>query len=161
MSWRVGVAVPLLAATHLLLQLGFGVGPRAPDLMAVALLVGAREVRVGWAAGLGLLLGLLEDAFALLSFGANAVTFTLLGILGARTRDFFVGDSVLFIFSYLAGGVWLRTLLHWLWSGSEIRGGFVDVVLLRGVPGAVYAAAAGFVVLLVTGGWKGDALARP
>lgn len=153
-SWGLWVVVILLVVLHLLLHLGLGWGPWLPDLLAVALLLGSRDLRVGAAAGFGFGLGLLEDAFSLLAFGANAVTFTLLGMVGARTRDLFVGDSALFVLSYLALGVWLRTLLHFILAGSLVRGDLLDVLVVRGIPGAMYAAAVGLVALLASGSWQ-------
>lgn len=71
-----------LALMHLLLHVGFGIGRAAPDLLTVALLLGAREVGMGRAAGMGLLFGLLEDALSVLSFGANSVAMTIVAVLG-------------------------------------------------------------------------------
>lgn len=148
------VTVALLVLLHLLLHLGLGWAGWVPDLLAVALLLGARDLRIGAGAGFGFLLGLLEDAFSLLAFGANTVTFTLLGLVGARTRDLFVGDSALFMVSYLALGVWLRTFLHWMLAGPVVRGGALEVLVLEGVPGALYAAVVGFGALLASGSWQ-------
>ena len=41
------VVVPSLIVVHLLLHIGFGLGLKAPDLIAVALLLAAREVGMG------------------------------------------------------------------------------------------------------------------
>jgi rod shape-determining protein MreD len=153
-NWGLWIVVLVLVLLHLLLHLGLGWGGWVPDLLAVALLLGSRDLRIGAGAGFGFLLGLLEDAFSLLAFGANAVTFTLLGIVGARTRDLFVGDSALFMVSYLALGVWLRTLIHWILAGPVARGDLVEVVIVEGIPGALYAAAVGFVALLASGSWQ-------
>lgn len=152
--WGLWVAVGILVLLHLLLHLGLGWGGWVPDLLAVALLLGSRDLRLGPGAGFGFLLGLLEDAFSLLAFGANAVTFTLLGMAGSRTRDLFVGDSALFMVSYLALGVWLRTVLHWILAGPPARGDLVEVVILKGIPGAIYAAGVGFIALLASGSWQ-------
>jgi rod shape-determining protein MreD len=100
----VWIAVVGLVLLHFVLHVGLGVGRVAPDLLTVALLLAAREVEVGTAAGMGLVFGLLEDALGVVSFGANAVSMTLLGMLGAVTRDLFVGDSILFLVSYFVLG---------------------------------------------------------
>lgn len=154
------LVVSILVLLHLLLQVGLGVGGWVPDLLTVALLLGSREVRVGTGAAMGFVFGLMEDAFSLLAFGANTITLTLTGIVGARTRDLFVGDSVLFMMSYLALGTWLRTLLHWLVAGSTVRGPFVETLLLQGIPAALYAAVVGFGAVLVSGGWRVETPAR-
>lgn len=140
-----------LAVLHFLLRVGFGMGLAAPDLLTVALLIAARETRIGWAAGVGFLLGLLEDALTVLAFGANALTMTVVGILGAATRALFVGDSWLFVVSYFFIGKWLRDLMHWVFTGEELRRPFIEQVLLQGLTGAAYAAVAGLAVLALTG----------
>lgn len=143
--------VAILAVLHFLLHVGFGMGRAAPDLLTVALLIGARETRLGWAAGTGFLFGILEDALSVLAFGANAVTMSVVGVVGAATRALFVGDSLLFIVSYFFLGKWLRDILHWVLMGEELRRPFTDQVLVQGLTGAAYAALAGVLVLAVTG----------
>lgn len=145
------VVVIALVLIHFLLRVGFGIGLAAPDLLTVALLLAARETRLGWAAGVGFLFGLLEDALSVLAFGANALTMTLVGIAGATTRALFVGDSWLFIVSYFFIGKWLRDLLHWIFMGEQLRRPFVEQVLLQGLPAAAYAALAGLAILWVVG----------
>ena len=140
-----------LALLHFLLRVGFGMGLWAPDLLTVALLLAARETRMGWAAGVGFLFGLLEDALSVLAFGANALTMTLLGIAGAATRALFVGDSWLFVVSYFFIGKWLRDLLHWVLMGEQLRRPFLEQVLLQGLPAAAYAALAGLAILVLVG----------
>ncbi len=151
--WGIVVTLPLL---HFLLHVGFGLGMGAPDLLVVGLLLMAREVRTGTAAGMGFAFGLLEDAFSILSFGANALSLTLVGILGARSRDLFVGETTTFLVSYLVLGTWLRFALHWLFSGEETRGEAVRVLLIQAPVAALYAAAVGIVLLLATGAWQGE-----
>jgi len=142
-----------LAFLHFVLHLALGLGRWAPDLLTVSLLLGVRELRAGWAAGLGFFYGVLKDAFSILSFGAETVSMTVVGIVGARTRDLFVGDSILFVVSYLAGGVWLRALLHWTFMGELVRPPFVDAVLVKAPLGALYAALVGLLALVMGGGW--------
>ncbi len=148
---RVWLLVAVLSLTHLLLHVGFGIGRAAPDLLTVALLLGAREMGMGRAAGLGLFVGLLEDALSVLSFGANSVAMTIVAALGAVTRDLFVGDSVLFLISYFVIGKWTRDLIHWLMVGESLRQPFVDQVVVQGLIGGMYAAVVGVVLLEVTG----------
>lgn len=145
------VVVGGLVVLHFLLHTGLGLGLVAPDLLTVGLLVAARDLRPGWAAGLGFALGLMEDALSVLAFGANAVTLTALGIAGAATRELFVGDSRRFVVSYFFVGKALRDLLHWVLVGEELRRSFVEQVLLQGLAGAAYAALVGLVVVGVTG----------
>lgn len=145
------VVVAFLIGLHLLLHVGFGIGPAAPDLLLVALLVAARELRVGAAAGLGFVLGLLEDALSVLGFGAHALTLSVLGIAGATTRELFVGDSWLFVVSYFFVGKWLRDALHWVLVGEELRRPFMEQLMVQGLTGAAYATVVGVALLVVTG----------
>jgi cell shape-determining protein MreD len=122
---------------------GLGIGRGAPDLLTVALLLSAREVGVGSAAGIGLFFGLLEDSLSVLAFGANTVTMTALGMLGALTRDLFVGDSRLFVVSYLFLGKLARDFGHWVLVGEELRQPFAEQVLVQGGLASFYVAAIG------------------
>lgn len=151
---RVWVVVAALVLLHFFLHVGLGLGPVAPDLLTVALLLAAREVGMGAAAGTGFVFGLLEDALSVLSFGANTVAMTLIGALGALTRDLFVGDSLVFLVSYFVAGKWLRDLVHWLMVSDALRRPFVDQVMVQGVIGGIYAAVVGVFVMAVAGLWR-------
>lgn len=151
---RVWIVVAALFLLHFVLHVGLGLGRAAPDLLTVALLLAAREVDLGVAAGTGFGFGLLEDALSVLSFGANSASMTLVGTLGAITRDLFVGDSLLFLVSYFVFGKWLRDLVHWLMVGETLRQPFLDQVVIQGLVGGLYAALVGIVVMAVTGLWR-------
>ena len=75
-----------MAFLHFLLHLGFGFGNVAPDLLTISLLLAAREVGMGTAAGIGFVFGLLLDAFSILAFGANTVVMTVLGAVGSKPQ---------------------------------------------------------------------------
>jgi len=142
---------------HFLLHVGFGLGAWAPDLLTVGLLVLAREVRVGVAAGVGFAFGLLEDAFSILAFGANAVALTVVGILGTRSRDLFVGESLTFLVSYLGLGTWLRFALQWLVGGEGgPRPPAGQTLLVQAPLAALYAAGVGILLLRVMGAWSAE-----
>lgn len=143
-----------LATLHFLLHVGFGIGSGVPDLLTVALLVGARETDMGVGAGLGFAFGLMEDAFSLLAFGANAVSLTVVGLLGARTRDLFVGDSLLFLAWYLFVGKWLRDALHWVMTGETVRGPAIRSLVIEAPAQALYAAGVGLLVMALAGVWS-------
>lgn len=152
---RIWGVVGLLIILHFGLHLSLGLGEIAPDLLAVALLIGAREVDMGRAAGLGFVFGLLDDAFSVLAFGANTLALTLVGMGGARTRDLFVGDSLFFLTSYLVVGKWMRDLLHWVAVGEGLREPFIDSMLIQSPISAVYAGGVGLVVIAISGlGWE-------
>ena len=111
---RLWLVVAGLSLVHFTLHVGFGFGAVVPDMLTIALLLVAREMGIGWVAGLGLALGILEDSLSVLSFGASTVSMTLTGALAATTRNLFVGDSLSFQISYFIMGKWVRELLHWL-----------------------------------------------
>ena len=152
---RIWGVVVFLVVLHFGLHLSLDLGESAPDLLVVALLIAAREVNIGWGAGIGFVLGLLDDAFSVLAFGANTFALTLLGMGGARTRDLFVGDSLFFLTSYLVLGKWVRDLLHWVAAGGGLRESFVDTMLIQSPISAVYAGVVGLVVITISGlGWE-------
>ena len=143
----------ILVFLHFVLRLGVGMGAGAPDLLTVALLLHVRRVRFGTAACVGFTLGMLEDAFTLVAFGANIVAMTLVGILGVQTRAFFVSTTSLsFHIVYFVTGKWLRDLIHWiLQQAAGVRSGFVEPMILAGVPAALYAALVGVLIVRLIG----------
>lgn len=146
--WPFRVFILLLVVSHFVLHLTLGVGAAAPDLLTLAVLVAARELRGGSAAVLGLALGLLADSLSVMSFGAASVTLTILGYLGARSRDLFVGESVAFVGLYLFAGRWLRDVLYVLVGGATRRGEVVGFLLLDAPLAAAYMALVGLGLLI-------------
>src|SRR5690606_31897308 len=136
------IFVVFLVLIHLVLHVGMGIGESAPDLMTAAVLLAARRMRAATAALLGLLLGILEDSLALVSFGASAVAFSFIALLGARSRDLFEGDSMLFVAVYLFLGKALRDAIHVLLTPAETG------MLLTATPvAALYVMVAGLIAL--------------
>lgn len=148
-GWTFWVFIGLLVFLHFFLHLGLGLAASAPDLLTVAVMLAARRLPGAGAAGLGLALGLLQDALSLLYFGAEAVAQAVLGFAGARTRDFFVGESILFVAGYLFVGKWLHDALFFLLarmgSGTEA----VSRLLIQAPIAGLYAAACGMAALLL------------
>lgn len=147
-STRFWIFIGLLVVAQFVLHLALGLGRAAPDLLTVALLLAARRLGPVTAAGLGLVLGLLRDALSLTSFGADAVTLSLLGYLGSRTRDIFVGESLLFIALYLFVGKWLHDVIYGLLAGASARGDAVTQFLIQAPLAALYAAVVGTLAYL-------------
>lgn len=141
--------IGLLVALHFFLQLTLGLGLRAPDLLTLAVLLGARPLSGGAAAGLGFTLGLLEDAVSIAAFGVAAGTLTIVAYLGARTRDFFVGDSLLFLTVYLFLGKWVQEALYYGLAAGVRRGEPVEMLLTQAPLNALYTAAAGLVAVSI------------
>lgn len=147
-GWPFWIFITVLVVLHFVLHLTFGFAASAPDLLTVALLLGARQLSGGRAAGLGFLVGLLEDAVSVTAFGAAAIVQTVIGYLGARSRDLFVGDSLLFLGLYLFLGKWARDALYYGVAEVMRRGDTVGALLLRAPVAALYAAAAGIVAIV-------------
>ena len=143
MTPRVVALVLGLIVTHLLLRVALGLGNEAPDLFLLAVLIGSRYLGLRAGAALGFALGLVEDAFSMLSFGATVFALTVLGAVGSQSRHFFVGNTVSFLVSYLAVGKWLRDLLAWLVSDPATRNAFWDHMLFESPLMAVYASVVG------------------
>ena len=149
MRLRLFLLCTSLILTHLLLHVALALGPMAPDLLVVALLLASRALGSAGGAALGFVLGLLEDAFAVVSFGANVVALTVVGALGARTRDFFVGDSIRFLAVYFTLGKWGRDVLAWVASDPASRPPLDDLALVESPLMGLYAAAAGVLIRLL------------
>lgn len=147
--WPFWVFVAVLAIIHFLLHLTLGLDRSAPDLLTLAILLAARQLTGGSAAGIGFALGLLEDAVSLVAFGAAAVTGTVVGYLGARSRDLFVGESLFFLGVYLFLGKWVRDALYYGLAGVVRRGEPVHALLIEAPLSALYMAAVGVVAILV------------
>lgn len=148
------LVVLALVTLHFVLHLTAGLGDAAPDLLTVGVLLLARQVHMGVASAVGFGLGLLEDSLSVVAFGSNALALTVVGAVGARTREWFMGDSLLFMASYLAAGKWLRDFLHWLLVGPGFRDDFLAMFFLQAPLAALYAAAFGLVALQVKGVWR-------
>lgn len=141
----------LLILAHFVLHVGLGLGAVAPDLATLGLLILAREVAMAPAAGVGFVVGLLEDALSVLVFGASTVAMTLVGALGSRTRDLFVGDSVTFVVWYFAAGKWLRDAVQWLMTSAELREPFARAMLVESAVASLYVALLGVALYAVVG----------
>ena len=146
MNPREATVVTGLILAHLLLRIGFGLQNAAPDLMLLALLLAGRSLSLGGGALLGFCMGLLEDAFSILSFGASVFALTLVGTMAAQVRHLFVGRSIFFQSTFFFLGKWVRDLLAWLVSNPDGRDIFVDHVLIESPLAALYVAAAGLFV---------------
>lgn len=143
----------VLVALHFVLHVGLGFEAGAPDLATLGVLVLARELRMGTAAGIGFAVGLLEDATNPLGFGSATMAFTLVGAAGARSRDLFVGDSVTFVVTYLFAGKFIRDGIQWFMASSELREPFQRAMLVDSVVASLYLAVVGVVLVRVFGNW--------
>lgn len=136
------VFIGILVFLHLALHVGLGLEAGAPDLIAVATLFGARRMRGPGAAALGLGLGILEDTLALGDFGASALALSTVAFLGARSRDLFEGDSLLFVAVYVFLGKLVRDAIYIAVTQAGWGTMFTSTPIA-----ALYAAGAGLVAL--------------
>ena len=149
-GWSYGVLIALLVVIYFGLHLVLGLGDAVPDLLTVAVLLAARRLGGSAAAILGFGLGLLRDSLSLVAFGADTVALTLVGFLGPRSRDLFIGDSLGFVGAYLFIGKWLHDAVYHVVAASGGRWETATSRLLIEAPlASLYAAAAGVVALLL------------
>lgn len=147
-GWGFWAFIALLVVLHFLLRVGLGFEQLAPDLLVVALLLGARQLPAGYAAGLGFLLGILDGALVPSALGASALALTALGFVGARSRELFAEDNYLLLALYLFVGKWLFDTILFLATGDLFRAGASYLLLVSPLT-ALYAAAAGLIGLTV------------
>lgn len=141
------VFIFVLVLLHLTLRLGLAL-TIVPDLLVVAMLLGARRLSGAGAAFYGLLLGILADSLAMVAFGATAVAFVIVGFLGARSRNFFEGDSYLFTIVYVFFGAWLVEAIRFGVGGAAARGQEPMMLLTMAPLTALMTAAAALVALI-------------
>jgi rod shape-determining protein MreD len=141
--WQFVGFIAVLVVLYFLLRVGLGLGALAPDLLVVALLLASRRMRAGQAAGLGFLLGVLDGAAHPLTMGAGAVALSILGFLGARSREGLSGDSPVLLALYLFAGKWLYDAIVYVLLIRPNLAGPVSTLLLASPLAAVYAAAVG------------------
>ena len=118
----------------------------APDLLVVALLLAAREAG-GSAAGLGLVLGILDGALVPFTLGASAVVLTFSASSGALPRPL-RGRQLLFLRCTSSPGSGCSTRSSTC-SPATSSGPGASYLLLVSPLAALYAAAAGLVSLAV------------
>ncbi|HET9439123.1 MAG TPA: rod shape-determining protein MreD [Longimicrobiales bacterium] len=137
------IFIIILVLAHLVVRVAIGMGGMAPDFLTIALLLGSRRLSGSGAAGLGLALGILNDGLSLSAFGALAVVYSVIGFIGARSRDLFEGDSLLFVAVYIFLGKWLSDVLYQVFAQSTPWSDLWSAAPLA----ALYAAVAGVIAL--------------
>jgi cell shape-determining protein MreD len=117
--------------------------PIAPNLLVGALLLATLRLRSGHAAALGFALGILESSMALEGMGSYALALTVVGYVGARSRDLLFADARFYVFAYLFIGTWLAEIVLLILGTSSpglvrlIVGSGLDALLTAIVCGAV------------------------
>jgi rod shape-determining protein MreD len=139
--------IVVLVLLHLTLRLGFAM-TLIPDLLVVAVLLGARRLGAPAAALFGLLLGVLADSLAMVAFGATAVAFIVAAYLGSKSRNFFEGDSHLFVMLYVFLGAWLIDAIRFFVGGARGRGELPMTLLTEAPLAALFTAIAAAIALI-------------
>lgn len=144
---RVALVVTITGLTflHFALRPVFDSWIARPNLIVCAVLVAGLRMRPGPAAAVGFVLGLLEDAMAVTHFGVTTLLLVLVGFLGARVRDQFVGEEPLFIGTYLFLGTWLFQVVSYLVLGAG--GSALSYILVRSPLDALATSAVGYLTL--------------
>lgn len=143
-GWGFWLFIALLIVLHFLLRVGLGYEQLAPDLLVVALLVAARQLPAGQAAGVGFLLGVIDGSLAPFSLGASALALTIMGFVGARSRELFSDDNYFLLAAYLFLGKWSFDIILFFLTGEVFRAGASYLLLVSPLT-ALYAAAAGLI----------------
>jgi cell shape-determining protein MreD len=138
-----------LVILHFVLRVGLGLGFYVPDLLTVALLLAARRMRAGAAAGLGVLFGVLDGAVNPFTMGASALVLAVLGYLASRSREVLAGDSPVLLVAFLGLGKYLFDLFLWGVLSSRALAGPASVLFTLSPLAALYAAAAGLAAVTV------------
>lgn len=141
--WQFVGFILLLVVLHFVLRVGLGLGPLAPDLLVVALLLASRRMRAGPAAGLGLPLGVLEGAMNPLLLGPASLAQVVLGYFGSRSKEAVAGDSPGMLVLYLFAGKVVYDVLVYLVLALEGSAGSAVKLMLQTPLAALYAAFAG------------------
>jgi rod shape-determining protein MreD len=146
--WQFVALIIVLVALHFFLRVGLGLGWIAPDLLVVAVLLAARRIRGGWAAGLGVLLGVLDGAVIEYTMGASALALAVIAYLGSRSREVLDGDSPISMVLYLFAGKWAYDLLLFLILAVTATAPPASALVLVSPLAALYAAGVGLAAVL-------------
>jgi rod shape-determining protein MreD len=149
--WRVAFVILLLVAGHFYLRPWVG-NRAAPDLLLLAMFLVAMRSRPGMGAVVGFITGLATDVLTPARFGAGALSHTVVGYLAAWGRAVFFPDNLLVNAGLFAAGVWVRTLLVLLVSGSS-PGELASVLLVWAPIQALTTAVSGVVVVVMFRNW--------
>ena len=147
--WQFVGLIAALVILHFVLRVGFGLGFYVPDLLTVALLLAARRMRAGAAAGLGVLFGVLDGAVNPFTMGASALVLAVLGYLASRSREVLAGDSPVLLIAFRGLGKYLFDLFLWGVLSSRALAGPASVLFTLSPLAALYAAAAGLAAVTV------------
>lgn len=147
-GWGFVALVAVVVVLHFVLRVGLGFQQLAPDLLVVAVLLAARHLPAGLASGFGFLMGLLEGALVPSVLGASSLALTIVGFLGARSREVFAEDNYVLLAIYLFVGKWLYDVILFTATGDLFGPGATYLILISPLT-ALYAAAAGLIAVMI------------
>ena len=122
-----------LVVLHFTVRSQLGRDDIAPDFLLLAQLIYTIRARPGVSAGVGFIVGLLEDALTPASFGAGMLSHTLVGYLSSWAKAIFFAENVLVNGGLFFVGTWLRNLILILASG-KLKGAQLGWALLAWSP---------------------------
>lgn len=144
---RAGLAitVAVLAFLHFSLSPAMESWFARPNLLLCAVLIAALQISPGASAGVGFLLGLLEDAMSVSHFGLATISLVILAYVGSQARALFLGEEPLFMGTYLFLGTWLYEVATYVLLGAG--GDAWSFVLLRAPLDGLATGALGYLTL--------------
>lgn len=144
---RAGLAITvvMLAFLHFIIAPAMESWFARPNLLLCAVLITALRLSPGISAGIGFLLGLLEDAMAVSHFGLATISLVVLAYVGSQARAVFLGEEPLFMGTYLFLGTWLYEAVTYLIVGGG--GDALSFVLLRAPLDGFATGAVGYLTL--------------
>src|SRR5881394_2105204 len=127
--YRYPVIMTLLILLQFTVRSRLGGDRIAPDFLLLALLIYTVRAQPGRSAAAGFVIGLLRDALTPASFGAGALSHTLVGYLSSWAKAVFFAENVLVNGGLFFVGTWLRNLILILASG-KLKGAQLGWALL-------------------------------
>ena len=157
---RLAVVVLVLLAAHFALRPRIFPSRFAPNFVLVALLFFAVRSRPGAGAVAGFIVGLLTDAVAPTTFGATAISLTIVGYAAGWLKAVVFADNLLVTAVFVFAASWVRDLLELVASNALRSCSLVTQLLVLSPASALSTAAAAVVALLLFRGWLPSAPAR-
>lgn len=128
-------------------------GPAAPDLLLLALLVFSIRARPGAAAAGGFVTGIVVDSLYPVPFGTWAFAHTCVGYLAAWGKAVFFAENLLVNAVFFFVGTWVRDVLVLIAGGHAVRSTVLWQLLVWSPLEALTTSVAGVVVLLIFRRW--------
>lgn len=119
------------------------------DFLLIAVMLTALDVRPGAAAAIGFATGLISDSLAPSSFGAGALSLSIVGFTASWLRAAVFGDNLLLQAFFIAAGKWCFDLVYLVAERRLPLGSMVAQLLVWSPLSAVVTGLAGLMVAAV------------